>query len=225
MPDVRPTLAQSVLRVVNRIRHRGLAEVATLGLNRLREGVASEDELIMFLRVVGGSLESLGDLKFRRATADDAERYARDIATDSPTTFRARLTQRTHCYVVESNDRLVHATWATIAVAWTREIRAYLRPPPGDAYIYESYTRPEMRGRGVYPFALRGIAAVLEGEGLHRIWVAVEAHNPSSIRAVTKAGFAEAFRISFSRRLGRLRIQPPAGEMADLGRSFLTRDK
>jgi ribosomal protein S18 acetylase RimI-like enzyme len=145
-------------------------------------------------------------LSFRPATALDGARYARDIGTDSAATFRGRLSSATRCFVVESEGRLLHASWVTTAAAWTREIGGYLRVPRGHAYVYESYTLAEARGRGIYPFALLSIAAWLSAEQVHTVWVAVEASNQASRRAVEKAGFEPRFQIHYRRHLGRLRV-------------------
>ena len=144
----------------------------------------------------------------KRATPEDGPIYERDIGTDSRSTFRARLSEGTACYLVMTDDRAVHATWCTTTGAWTREIGALLVPPDGDAYVYESYTRPEVRGRGVYPYALGQIAADLSRHAVKRVWVAVEASNSASLRAVAKAGFEPSFAIGYRRRWGRVQIEP-----------------
>lgn len=148
----------------------------------------------------------------KRATPEDASIYERDIGTDSRSTFRARLVAGTTCYLVIADDRAVHATWCTTTAAWTREIDALLVPPAGDAYVYESYTRPEVRGRGVYPYALRQIAADLSTRALRRVWVAVEESNSASVRAVTKAGFEPSFAIGYRRRWGRVEVESDEAE-------------
>jgi RimJ/RimL family protein N-acetyltransferase len=82
-------------------------------------------------------------------------------------------------------------------------------PPEGHAYIYESYTSPAARGRGAYPFVLLNIVSWAAASGLSKLWVAVEADNAASLRAVEKAGFAPEFQITFARSLGRLEIELP----------------
>lgn len=162
-------------------------------------------------------------IAFREATAADAVRYARDIGTDSESSFAKRLSARTHCFLIDDGRLLLHASWVTTAGAWTREVKAYLVPPKQDAYIYESFTRAEARGRGIYPFALRCIVDWAAANGVERLWVAVEEHNPASIRSVTKAGFVEAFRLPFTRRFGRVQLGEPAGPEARRARTFLSR--
>jgi ribosomal protein S18 acetylase RimI-like enzyme len=225
VPDTKPPLLRPPDRLITRIKARGPIEIVDLATSRLKENLYSDDELIIFVKEPSEDPSSRDDLDFKRATADDAEMYARDIGTDSTRTFRGRLTERTRCYLIEAAGRLVHASWVTLSAAWTRELRAYVKPPLGDAYIYESFTRADARGRGVYPFALRQICNALALEAIDRAWVAVEADNPPSIRAVTKADFKEAFRITYGRRLGILTIQEPHGPMADIGRTFLNRQQ
>lgn len=221
MPESRPNPAQLAARTLNRLRNRGPIEVIALAWGRVREGIASDDELVMFVRHASGDVEERADLSFRVATANDAARFAHDIGTESPSTFRARLSRGTRCYLVEKGSLIVHSTWATETAAWTREIRRQLKPPPGDIYVYESFTRPEVRGRGVYPFALQHICADAREQGSNRVWVAVEADNPASVRAVTKAGFTEAFRVSYRRRFGRLELGALTGALAAEGRNFI----
>lgn len=224
MPDSRPTFVQSLSRLGNRIKTRGLTEVTQLAIERARAGISSSDTLLLFVRASGGDATSIEGLELSRGTAADALSYARDIGTDSATTFRSRLTERTHCYIVRDvSGLIVHASWVTTGSTWTRELRAYLRPPDGDAYVYESFTRPEVRGQGVYPFTLRSICAAAAERNIGRVWMATEADNVASIRAVTKAGFEEAFRLAYRRKLGTLHIDPPVGERADEAVTFVTR--
>ena len=176
----------------------------------------------MFVRDAVTGAPQRDDLTFTRAVPADGARYANDIGTDSASTFAARLSNDTHCFLVSEGETLLHASWVTTAGAWTRELRAYLVPPGGDAYIYESFTRADARGRGVYPFALANILEWGASTGLDRLWVAVEEHNPPSMRAVAKAGFQEAFRLPFARSLGRLRLGVATGPQAGATSAFLS---
>jgi RimJ/RimL family protein N-acetyltransferase len=220
MPDIRPRITENALKMGARIKTRGPGEVLSVGAARIREWIRSEERLIILFRDVMESsapTESRPDsaLVFREATSADSARYAADIGTDSPASFRRRLTSNTRCFIVVSDGLFVHSTWVTTAAAWTREIQRYFCPPPGDAYIYESFTRPEVRGRGVYPFALDGITDWLAKRSIGRAWIGAEADNQASLRALHKAGFREGFQIPYGRRLGRLVLEPPAGRMAD----------
>ena len=182
----------------------------------MREFVSSSEQLVVLARASGGAPPEDDELRFVQAVAADGRRYARDIGTDSPTTFAARLSDSTTCFLVTSGDRVLHATWATKRAAWTRELRAYFVVPVGGCYVYESFTRDDARGRAIYPFALKSICSWAEREGLDRVWVGVEASNSPSLTSVAKAGFEPELTISYRRNVGRLEVtggecpEPPA---------------
>lgn len=207
--------------MANRVQARGFGEVIRLGYERLKENVRSEETLIFYVRDTESPDAPALDLHGRPATPGDAGRYALDVGTDSPVTFQDRLGEDRLCYVVEEGGKLLHASWVATSPVWTRELRAALRPPPRAAYVYESFTHPDARGRGVYPFALRGIVATMADRGIRHVWVAVEGSNEPSQRAVTKAGFQPAFTLGYRRRLGRLSIDPPGGAHPETAKDFL----
>ncbi|MGI8773612.1 MAG: GNAT family N-acetyltransferase [Actinomycetota bacterium] len=206
MPDTRPGLARATRRALTRTRSRGPREVTELLTARLRENWSSRQRLFLYVREAG-PLERPGEgLYFRQAGPEDGSRYARDIGTDSAARFASRLSEDVMCFVVEDGGRLLHASWVTTSAAWTREIRGYLSPPPGDAYVYESFTRADARGRGIYPFALAGIVSHLGRSGVRRVWVGVEESNAPSTRAIEKAGFVRSFELAYARNKGRFRM-------------------
>jgi ribosomal protein S18 acetylase RimI-like enzyme len=208
---------RSLSKVPARVRSRGLLEVLDLAAHRVREFFYSGDRLIMFALDLSSPPPQRPPpphARFLRAGSDDALAYARDVGTDSDATFRDRLSEDTRCYLIVRDHLIVHSSWVTTSRAWTREIRRYFRPPPGEAYVYESFTRTEARGQGVYPFALGAIAGELAAERIGRLWVGVEAGNESSIKAVRKAGFEPGFEITYRRRLGRITVSPPQGPLA-----------
>lgn len=209
--------------MLNRARARGSAEASEAVWASAKAAVRSEGCLKLLVREPGGRPEARADLSFREATTRDASRYATDIGTDSASTFRRRLSPWTHCYVVDDGTRFLHASWVTTSRAWTSEIRGYISPPVGDSYVYESFTRPETRGRGIYPFALFSICAEMAEQRVGRVWVGVEAGNAASIRAITKTGFEEGFELSFHRVWGRVHIDEVTGPLAAQGRTMIAR--
>ena len=226
-PDGPPSLIESALKLATRLEHRGLREVALLAWGRGRELMSSSEKLtFLWVTPAPGSPEPDG-LRVRRADPADGPRYAADIGTDSASTFRRRLSRTTSCFVAELNGRLVHASWVTTSGAWTRELQLYVVPPRGgddgggEAYVYESFTRAEARGKGAYPKVLRHIESWAAASGLTRLWVAVESSNSPSLRAIAKAGYSAGFELAFERRLGRLSRSDPEGPLAAVGRRML----
>lgn len=199
--------ADMLAKLVTRMRARGPGELVSLAAERLRETLHSERELVFFA-VDTATVPRLEreDLTFRRAVEEDGASFAEEIGTDSPRTFAARLSEREECYLVLLSNRIVHSSWVTKDAAWTRELRAYVRPPAGGAYVYESFTAPAARGKSAYPYALSNIAADLVGDDVSYLWVAAEADNQPSLRAITKAGFAQRARVGYRRSLGKLAI-------------------
>ena len=206
MPDVRPSLRENLAKTLNRVRARGPMELWELVSSRVRDNVWSEDVLVVFCSQAGGEPPDGGELHLAVALPADAAAYAHDIGTDSEGTFVSRLSDKSICYLVRDGERILHSSWVSLHAAWTRELRGYVVPPPGDAYVYESFTRSDARGRGVYPFALRGMRADLASKGVGRVWVAAEADNAASLRAIEKAGFEEHYRLAYRRRFGAFRL-------------------
>lgn len=223
MPDLRPTPWHQVLRLTNRIRHRGAGEVLDLATGRIKDAWASDETLILLVRDAERMEREVSGLIFRRAEVHDAARYARDVSTDSATTFRSRLSDDVMCFIVEDGQKILHASWVTTSAAWAREVQALLTPPAGDAYVYESFTRADARGRGIYPFALAGMVTYLADAGIRRVWVGVESSNEPSRRAIAKAGFEEGFQIKFCRHHNRLAVMAPQGRMAHEASTFLVK--
>jgi GNAT superfamily N-acetyltransferase len=115
------------------------------------------------------------------------------------------------CWIADEGGRLVHASWVATQAAWVGEAARCFIVPPGDAYIYESFTRPEMRGRGVYPAVLTTISQTLGERGTGVLWIAAETTNHASLRAIHKAGFVHSFEVSVRRRGGRVDVVVPPG--------------
>lgn len=222
MSASRPNVADSLSKILNRARSRGPSEAAGALWDQLRSSIRSDGRLLVLTRPSGGTAELRPDLTFREADLSDAAAYARHIGTDSVRTFRGRLSEETRCYLVESSGRLLHASWVTTGSAWTAELKTFVCPPDGDAYIYESFTRPETRGRGIYPFALRNICRVLAERDIGRAWIAVEATNAPSVRAITKAGFEPAFELAFHRRWLKVQVEAPSGPHPELATGFVS---
>lgn len=133
----------------------------------------------------------------RWATTGDTDSQAELLGTDPSPPLVDRLSDTNRCFLALEGGRALHATWCSTTATWTEELQTYLAPPSGDAYIYESFTRADARGRGIYPLVLRTIASMVHGEGIRRLWVGVEETNVASVRAIRKGGFALAFSISF----------------------------
>ena len=184
-----------------------LAEVGSLKVRTW-----SRSLLMVLERPAGGHATAIAGVTIREAGPSDAPAYESDIGTDPALTVVKRLSGAgSSCWIAESDGRMVHASWVETEAAWVGEIGRYLVVPAGDAYIYESFTRPEMRGRGVYPAVLATVSEHLGGRGIRRLWIAVESTNQPSLRAIQKAGFIPSFEIAIERRWGQVHVAIPQG--------------
>lgn len=191
-------------QVSARARSRGPLEVLRWTTTSLRRALWSRTEIEFFARPGGGAHSHRDDIWLRPATPADAPRYAGDIGTDSERTFRDRLGRGQACYVVGDDERLVHSSWVTGRPVWMAEVRRYLHPPDGVVYIFESFTRPAARGRGIFTFAIEAISTDFPKR---EVWIASTADNLPSLQAIRKAGFGPRFRVLVHRKLGRARLQ------------------
>ena len=189
----------------------------------LRSGIGSAGTLEFLARDTDANCAESEELTFRAAGFADAATYAAQIGTDSVATFRARLTDTTSCYLVETGGRIAHASWVTTSGAWTAELGCLVTPPAGSAYVYESFTDPALRGRGIYPFALSCICAQLSSQEIDEVWIGVDATNAPSLRAITKAGFEPAFALDFRKRRGKLEVDAARGPRAEAAAALIRR--
>lgn len=154
--------------------------------------------LLILTRATGRHEVDSAPFLIRRATSEDGRAHGADIGAYRPETFRRRLTGLNRCYLAIEHGRILHSSWCATGPTWTEELGTFLAPPPGDAYVYESFTRPDARGRGIYPLVLRAISGDLHEQGHPRMWIGVEATNEASIRAIRKAGFEDVFTFVYS---------------------------
>lgn len=204
-------------RWLTRARGRGWQEASRATLGSVAAWWSSRGILVVMWRAVPADAppperETRSEPLESRAVElgpGDAAAYARDIATDSVSSFSARLARGDRCFGIRGGEGLVHASWVSTGPTWVGELRRFFCPPPRSAYVYESYTRPEARGRGIYPRALRSIATLMAAEGRSELWIAATADNAPSLGAIGKAGFTLRFEIGFEIRRGRARLDLP----------------
>ena len=103
-------------------------------------------------RLARDRLEDL--LAYRSRTRDRTlERFLRSALQ--------RLEQGSHCYTRVENGLLLHHGWLVERQAKSHftEVDATFEYPPGSAVLYDFYSDPDARGRGLYQAALRQMTA------------------------------------------------------------------
>jgi len=106
-------------------------------------------------------------------------------------TLWSRLGLGDELYLGYSNGALVHAAWvARRERVYATEIRRELRVGEKTAYIYDCFTAPKARGRGIYPTVLKHIMRHLFAvDGIDSVAIACPGDNAASRRGIERAGF------------------------------------
>ena len=100
-----------------------------------------------------------------------------------------RLRSGEMCFVARHQGRIVAAAWAAVQPVWVPFLGCQIDMAPGDAHIYDKFTAPAYRGRGiangVRSFHLRH----LQRAGFRRATGTVLPENVSSLRDDFRGGF------------------------------------
>ena len=153
------------------------------------------------LRVYGYSLEDCPSLPrpviFQRNCFDDLQYYERtDKYQPSPDVYRQmaleRKTQGFHLYTFVQERRLLHYGWLIERQTrgeddWVQQ--AYF-PPPDTSVLFDHFTHPSARGKGLYFQALcRLLHDARDLAGARQAYVTVFGSNAPSRHVIEKVGF------------------------------------
>ena len=118
------------------------------------------------------------------------------------------------CFVARSGSRIVAVLWVTHGEVSVRYLLCDLLLEPGDAYVYDVFVTPELRGRGLATALYHHLASVLVAEGRTRAVMLVRPHNTANLRAAARAGYM---------RVGMLSCVAAPGRVLHFGRALSTR--
>jgi RimJ/RimL family protein N-acetyltransferase len=108
------------------------------------------------------------------------------------------------CVVARHGAGVIAYCWLTRRPEWVAEIDRLVVPGPAEVYLYEAFTEPGWRGRGLFPAMLFRLLAYARAQGWERALIFVLTDNRASRRAIEKAGF-ELFQTVSRVELGGLR--------------------
>jgi len=142
----------------------------------------------------------------RRAGEEDVVALSRAMGV-APARVASRLALGKRCYVAEVAGQIASYGWATLGHEEVPELERAVHPAPGEAYVWDCFTLPEHRGRGLVRAVLRQMAVDLLPLGLWRAWAVILAENRSSQRAFLAAGFIQVADVTYLRLLVLRRLQ------------------
>jgi CelD/BcsL family acetyltransferase involved in cellulose biosynthesis/GNAT superfamily N-acetyltransferase len=92
------------------------------------------------------------------------------------------------CYVALSGSAIAAYVWITVGkTVEVPELGGSIELGPKQAYLFDCYTLPSFRGRGLYPLLLR--KAMSRATGCTKAFIVSEQGNAASKRGIEKAGF------------------------------------
>lgn len=185
---------------MERLKWHHLAQFATNRIRRIKRWIYSRDESRVYLvgkadaqRMQHSNLmrrDSLGDLIYFAPVEhwQDRQSFLRESLQ--------RMERKHHCYTRVEEGRLVHFGWIEEKQEQAEfpEVRQKLSLPAGTAVLYDFYTDPGARGRGLYKAAMSQMLRDAAGTaGVERMMIAVLARNAPSRKAIEGLGFQYVF--------------------------------
>jgi GNAT superfamily N-acetyltransferase len=129
----------------------------------------------------------VGDtLRFSEITADSAEAVVAAMADEGDLVLQ-RLRRGCRCFVGLLADEVAAYGWLSTGPEWIGELGLEIRPPAGDAYVWNCVTLPAYRLRGCFRALLQRVTRAAREEGIRRLWIG--SVDGGAEQAVTGAGF------------------------------------
>jgi GNAT superfamily N-acetyltransferase len=100
-----------------------------------------------------------------------------------------RLRDGQACAIAHHGTEVVAYCWLSWTPVRVGEIDRAVVPGPGDAYIYDAFTMPGWRGRGLFSAVIASLLALARARHRTRALILVSAGNRASRRAIERAGF------------------------------------
>ena len=105
---------------------------------------------------------------------------------------RQQLEAGHRCFVVRRGERIIATDWIARGVVRVDFLACELVLGPGEAYAYDAYVAPGLRGLGVGQALYAWVAGKLAREGVVRVLGLARVSNRANRRATAKAGYRAA---------------------------------
>jgi len=182
-------------------------ETPQKGLSRAREVFRKEGVRAFFFKLVGEFFYRrlilferstsepvrkmpLGQfLSFSILDEDGLEEYRAFRPDTSIAEIKQRLAEGQLCFVLRAKRRIVHTTWAMTDRAYIDYLSYDFRLRQDVAYVYDSFSLPDYRGRGIPLIRLAHMLPHLSAIGYRRVISANLPENKAGMRPPLKAGY------------------------------------
>jgi CelD/BcsL family acetyltransferase involved in cellulose biosynthesis/GNAT superfamily N-acetyltransferase len=199
----------SFRKIFARMHLRDIPKLVGNRMVRIGKWIHSKDESRAYLAFPADSARPENPSLMRKDCLDDLMDFAPLELWQDKQTFLSeslrRLERKSHSYTRVEKGRLAHFGWMNEdqREAVFPEVGQRLHLPEGTAVLYDFYTDPPSRGKGLYKASMRQIlhdAASLAST--KRMFIAVLADNKASRQAIEGLGFAYSFSLFRSRFFG-----------------------
>lgn len=132
-----------------------------------------------------------GEFVFREMTPETKKVYLhmvpnrRDVVDD-------RLGSGARCFLAWDGNQLAHGYWMSGNRVRIDYMECDLHLEPGDVYMYDQYSPPAYRGRGLAQAMGLYVMRVARDEGYERAWCLPAVENRAGTRAVEAIGYRTA---------------------------------
>ncbi len=142
------------------------------------------------------TLEPRLPVTFGLLAPDDLDTYLCFHDEDDRDQIEDRFARGDVCHVARHEGRIVCACWVSRGEHFIRFLHYRYALGPAEAYFWDSFTDPAVRGRGVAPALAVHMLDWARHEGVTRVTTAVSPENAANLRARAKSGFRVCGRIA-----------------------------
>jgi CelD/BcsL family acetyltransferase involved in cellulose biosynthesis/RimJ/RimL family protein N-acetyltransferase len=119
-----------------------------------------------------------------------------------------RFENGNHSFTFADDDTLLHYGWLIERqeISDVSEVRQKFELPPNSAVLFDFYTHPKARGRGLYKKSLlQGLHSAAQIAGTEQVFIGVMADNLASRRVIEKTGFVYRGSLFNETRFGKIK--------------------
>ena len=139
--------------------------------------------------------------KFQEATPDDLPACAA-VAGIGLEECNRRITEGNRCFVTFYDNEPVNLNWLHVGCYYVRGLGYSNEEENGAGYLYNLYTHPDHRGKGLYKAALINMVNILSRQGITCFHQIVVSDNKIPFAVLPTLGYGNARNISHTRICG-----------------------
>jgi RimJ/RimL family protein N-acetyltransferase len=93
------------------------------------------------------------------------------------------------CFAARHEGALASTTWACRSKHWVPDLHFMWHVAPGEVYLYDSYTAPQLRERGLFAALGTHVLRYFRSLDVERVLTTIAPENTASLRSRAKVGF------------------------------------